>query len=709
MQRAYEEYPPPKSTPGKLEKTLRKTFVNRYTELATMLDVHLANKKKGNEDMVKQVVVVAVQSPGCGKTMFGKRIIDGIFNRPPEQGAERKRVIKLLQDAKLESLSSCPWAEVEADTDTNVLVAAFSRVYKLKGVEATFTALRAAKPVYVKLDSEMNAGKAAIVSRMLSALGVSAESAAKLAKRKDGLRLTLRALTNDGARGCVLVIDEFYEYVQKRDERYKALRSVIVDALDAGAMVYVAGASTYQAAEWLAGESGGKGTLFFKRPLLLTALKPEDIVEIVAAVFRDHPDLAKEVITRRHNMRAPTAEEVATAAQALGRVIYQVTGGHGRTVENAITKLFDSTGSWCLEDPGTTAKFIFSELSDDSSSLSRDLSLQIHLTMCLGGVEPSKNLVDAFRRHLFDLLVLGALVDATTDVEAISLKLLLLGFRVPYTLSCGYISMFAGDLVMHEFMKVGSQEWSASVAKLKRVASRPTERGSVAEEVVLYWLKSLAGTERARAGGFEPVQLTSMLPLLVCVAELAGAMCTPDSFELAKGLNQGHDLRAPLTGAEAKLVLQCKSFSWTRRASQLTPGLLNSEIAKEAALQTTAAEGKHIVLVIVCSRLADGLQRVAGSDACILLKSGAYDFAGQVDRAIVAGYTSLSYATPAANPLGGTVYVPPGMTVVVLNPLHAAAFPLFTGISCALFGGLVAEEPGDEVAEGSDMVPRATS
>ncbi|RYE82520.1 MAG: hypothetical protein EOO65_05380 [Methanosarcinales archaeon] len=261
---------------------------------------------------------------------------------------------------------------------------------------------------------------------------------------------------------------------------------------------------------------------------------------------------------------------------------------------------------------------------------------------------------------------------------------------------------------MHEFMKVGSQEWFDSVQKLTDLTDRPKERGLAAETVVVSWLKSLAGMERARVGCLAPIRLTRVLPLLMCVTKLAGAVCTMDSFQLSKESNPGHDVKASLTRVKAKLVLQCKSFGKTKSARRLTPGLLNKEIAKEAALHMTKAEDEHIVLVIVCSHLADGLQSVVGSDACILLKSGTHDFK-EVTCQPVPGYSLLSYATPTAMPRGGIVNVPPGMTVVVLNPLHAAAFPLFTGISSTQFAGLVAEEPGDEEVGGSDMVPRATS
>ncbi|RYE83862.1 MAG: hypothetical protein EOO65_03230, partial [Methanosarcinales archaeon] len=466
MQRAYASYPPDYSM-GKLHRTTRNTFVNRYVELATVLDVHLANVMTGPGDT--RTAVISAQASGFGNTMFGLDMVGAIFNRPPERGADRERVMKLLQDADLGSLRSCPWAEVEADTDTNVLVAAFSRAYQLKGQGAAFTGLRGVKPVYIRFSYFMDEGGKAITSRMLSSLKVCSVNAARLVNRDDGLALAVRALTQDGARGCVLVLDDVSDYLSRRDERYGALRMFIAAALEAGAIVYVTEVYRLRVVNRLVGGGGSDSSsspVFQPRFIRLPALEPADIAEIVAAVFQQHPDIAKKVIAREDSARVPTAEEVAAAAQTLGRVIFQVTGGRSRFVQDVVISLFDCWNSWSLNNPGTIAKFIFNKLNDIDASIGYKLSVRDHLRWCLGDVEPSKVLLGTFHRHLLDMLALGAQKPYDTLVEDHQLGTLLPGYRAPFTLSNGSVSMFAGDIMLYNIERFHNKKWGSCVHEL---------------------------------------------------------------------------------------------------------------------------------------------------------------------------------------------------------------------------------------------------
>ncbi|RYY33310.1 hypothetical protein EON62_04350 [archaeon] len=252
------------------------------------------------------------------------------------------------------------------------------------------------------------------------------------------------------------MLDDFSGYLSRRDERYGVLRTFIADALEAGAVVYATGTCTFRVADRLVGggsSDSSSSAVFQPRMLALTALEKADIADIVAAVFQRHPDIVKQVIAREDSARVPTAEEVGAAAQTLGRLIFQVAGGRARFVECATVALFSGTDAWCIHDHGMIAMIVLATLQAAFPSVEKDLSVRRHLKLCLGDEEPSEALVVTFRRHLFEMLVFGALRPANTRVGEWQLHQLLHGYFVPFTRIKRGVSMFAGDVIMQAFMK----------------------------------------------------------------------------------------------------------------------------------------------------------------------------------------------------------------------------------------------------------------
>lgn len=348
------------------------------------------------------------------------------------------------------------------------------------------------------------------------------------------------------------------------------------------------------------------------------------------------------------------------------------------------------TDSWKLGEPDATKTWLETTMS---SAINMDvgtaLDLRSHLHLCLGH-PPSEQLFQAFRRVLFDMLVLGVEKPIDMKIEGIELQTLLLGYHLPYSVSDRKMSMVGGTLARASLVKIMSDDWHQLAASLPDFHDRPKQRGLVAEAVVLSWLKGLAGADSAASWRWGRANVLTILPLLKGVPELENALCSPSSFSLTSESSHGPDITGELQDAAVKLAFQCKSFGETQSASELGVTQLGTEIIKVAKYREKKKETNiHYVLVIICSRLEARVQALLGSQPCIFCTSGVHTVPNAPTKigAETGGESDIAKSGKGkkASRSKSSFTVPQGMTVVLLNPQHDTAFLMFTGVTARAF------------------------